>query len=52
MFHKLPTDEVALKGYETQLSAALDGYERILSKQKYLAGDVRLPLAFSLYAYG
>jgi glutathione S-transferase len=27
--------------YISTLKAKMDGYERILSKQKYLAGDVR-----------
>ncbi|PYH49586.1 glutathione S-transferase [Aspergillus saccharolyticus JOP 1030-1] len=33
------TDEGRVKALLKQLEAALDGYERILSKQKYLAGD-------------
>ncbi|RAL14499.1 putative glutathione S-transferase [Aspergillus homomorphus CBS 101889] len=33
------TDEAAVKAHLAQLDNALQGYERILSKQKYLAGD-------------
>jgi len=33
------TDEVALKKHTDTLKEKLDGYERILSKQKYMAGD-------------
>ncbi|KAG8901335.1 hypothetical protein FRC01_009878, partial [Tulasnella sp. 417] len=35
----IPTDEKRLQYLIDTLSAKLDGYERILSKQKYLAGD-------------
>ncbi|KAG8923995.1 hypothetical protein FRC00_005629, partial [Tulasnella sp. 408] len=35
----IPTDEKRLKYFIDTLNAKLDGYERILSKQKYLAGD-------------
>ncbi|KAK2467387.1 hypothetical protein APHAL10511_000622 [Amanita phalloides] len=35
----LETDEVAVAKYASTLDAKLDGYERILSKQKYLAGN-------------
>ena len=34
-----PNEELAKK-YVNTLLAKMDGYERILSKQKYLAGDV------------
>ena len=36
----LQTDEVRVKVLSDMLAQRLDGYERILSKQKYLAGDV------------
>ncbi|GLB40771.1 putative glutathione [Lyophyllum shimeji] len=35
----LATDEAAFEAYLGKLDAKLDGYEAILSKQKYLAGD-------------
>ena len=35
------TDEERVKELITQLKTKLDGYEAILGKQKYLAGDVR-----------
>ncbi|KAG9007847.1 hypothetical protein FRB90_009202, partial [Tulasnella sp. 427] len=35
----IPTDEKRLQQHIDTLNAKLDGYERILSKQKYLAGD-------------
>ncbi|KAG9042340.1 hypothetical protein FS837_010973 [Tulasnella sp. UAMH 9824] len=35
----IPTDEKRLKSLIDSLNDKLDGYERILSKQKYLAGD-------------
>jgi glutathione S-transferase len=35
------TDEKRLEELVGQLEGKLDGYEIILSKQKYLAGDVR-----------
>ena len=34
------TNEKALEFYIAQLDGKLNGYEAILSKQKYLAGDV------------
>jgi hypothetical protein len=37
----LTTNEEHAKALITQLETKLDGYEAILSKQKYLAGDVR-----------
>ena len=40
--HGGSTDEKQLEFYVKTLDAKLDGYERILSKQKYLAGDVSL----------
>ncbi|KIL58123.1 hypothetical protein M378DRAFT_171015 [Amanita muscaria Koide BX008] len=33
------TDEVAVEKHRSTLDGKLDGYERILSKQKYIAGD-------------
>ena len=35
------TNEKAVEFYVAQLDGKLKGYEAILSKQKYLAGDVR-----------
>ena len=40
-FHGLPADEERVKELVPQLESKLDVYEVILSKQKYLAGDVR-----------
>ncbi|KAG8711924.1 hypothetical protein FRC08_015247 [Ceratobasidium sp. 394] len=40
----VPVDEAAATSAETLLKSKLEGYERILSKQKYLAGD-RITLA-------
>jgi hypothetical protein len=37
------TDERRVKEHTDKLSMKLDGYEAILSKQKYLAGDVSAP---------
>jgi glutathione S-transferase len=34
------TDEARAQEYITKINEKLDGYEAILSKQKYLAGDV------------
>jgi glutathione S-transferase len=39
------TDEKLAEKYTANLNAKLEGYERILSKQKYLAGNVSFPLA-------
>lgn len=36
-------DEVWAERHRKNLSDKLDVYEKILSKQKYLAGDVRFP---------
>ncbi|CAE6422617.1 unnamed protein product [Rhizoctonia solani] len=36
---QLKTNEELVKKYVDTLNAKMDGYERILSKQKYLAGD-------------
>jgi glutathione S-transferase len=38
----LETDEARLKEYTEKLGMKLDGHEAILSKQKYLAGDVSI----------
>ena len=35
------TNEALVTELRTKLETKLDGYEAILSKQKYLAGDVR-----------
>lgn len=40
-FHGLATDEHVAKRLEGLLSGSLDGYERLLSKQKYVGGNVR-----------
>jgi len=40
-FRGLAANEERVKELVPQLEAKLDGYEAILSKQKYLAGDVR-----------
>ena len=37
-----PTDEVLVKNYEKELERKMDGFERLLKKQKYIAGDVCL----------
>ena len=39
MFGRAP-DEAAIKRHETKLEPTLDAYERILSKQKYIGGNV------------
>ena len=38
----LVSDRVAFDGYIASVGKTLDVYEQILSKQKYLAGDVRV----------
>ena len=55
----LQTDEAQLTKHVTTLSAKLDVYEQILSKQKYLAGDeltladiFHLPYGTRLYTVG
>ena len=40
-YRGLATDEERVKDLVPQLEVKLDGYETILSKQKYLAGNVR-----------
>ena len=45
-YRGLATDEERVKDLVPQLEAKLDGYETILSKQKYLAGDVRFSFPF------
>ena len=44
----LKTDEARFNEYIDTLSKKLDGYERILSKQKYLAGNVS-PLSVGFF---
>ncbi|WVW81103.1 hypothetical protein I302_103094 [Kwoniella bestiolae CBS 10118] len=39
MAHQKPTDEHLAKSYRETLTRNFEGYERILSKQRYLAGD-------------
>jgi hypothetical protein len=41
------TDEKRVEELVGQLEGKLDGYEVILGKQKYLAGDVRVRILFS-----
>ncbi|QRV78842.1 glutathione S-transferase [Ceratobasidium sp. AG-Ba] len=36
---KVPTNEVLATHFENSLKTKLEGYERVLAKQKYLAGD-------------
>jgi hypothetical protein len=44
-----PANKEVIAEHAAKLDAKLDGYEAILSKQKYLAGDVRLqPLCSTL----
>jgi hypothetical protein len=50
-FRGLEADEARVKEHTEKFGMKLDGYEAILSKQKYLAGDVspsacELPPAF------
>jgi hypothetical protein len=50
-YRGLETDEARVKEHTEKFGMKLDGYEAILSKQKYLAGDVspsacELPPAF------
>jgi glutathione S-transferase len=40
-FKSGPVNEEAVAAALTALEGRLDGYERILAKQRYLAGDVR-----------
>ena len=37
-----PTNEDLVKSYEKELERKMDGFERLLKKQKYIAGDVCL----------
>ena len=39
----LPGDEELYKQAEAHFSEKLDVYEKILGKQKYMGGDVRIP---------
>lgn len=39
----MEVDEERVTEYKTKLEGKLDAYEGILSKQKYLAGTVRIP---------
>ena len=43
-FLGLETNEEILERHTTMLDARLDGYEAILSQQKYLAGNVSISL--------
>ena len=58
-FRGLPADEVQVKKHVDTLSAKLDVYEQILSKQKYIAGEqltladlFHLPYGAKLYPAG
>lgn len=42
------TDEAAAAGYCKKIAAVLDVYEQILSKQKYIGGDVRSGTVFGM----
>ena len=44
------TDPVFLEYYEKLMAGKLDGFERLLKKQKYLAGDVRYLLFFPFFS--
>ena len=39
------TDEALVEKYIATLDAKLNGYEAILAKQKYIAGNVSIPLS-------
>ena len=41
-YHGLPPDDAAAAKFLEGLDGKLDGYEAILSKQKYLAGNVNI----------
>ncbi len=45
------TDPVFLEYYEKLMTGKLDGFERLLKKQKYLAGDVRSLSFFCLFFF-
>jgi hypothetical protein len=45
----LDPEPVFVTKYETTLDAKMDGFEKILGKQKYMAGDVSLPLPLPQY---
>jgi hypothetical protein len=40
----LDPDPVLVTKYETTLDTKMDGFEKLLGKQKYMAGDVSLVL--------
>jgi glutathione S-transferase len=40
-YHGLETDQAVLDRHVKDLSVKLEVYDQILSKQRYLAGDVR-----------
>ena len=50
MYGKQP-DPAFLEYYEKLMTGKLDGFERLLKKQKYLAGDVR-PLLLRFLGQG
>ncbi len=50
MYGKQP-DPAFLEYYEQLMAGKLDGFERLLKKQKYLSGDVRY-LIFSFLGQG
>jgi hypothetical protein len=39
-----PADEAEVARHVTDLEKKFEGYERILAKQRYLAGNVSLPV--------
>ena len=45
------TDEKRVKELAETLNMKMEGYERILSKQKYLAGNVRFAFISMLIIY-
>ena len=45
----LTVDENIVERHATTLDAKLDGYEAILSRQKYLAGDVSVRVVLQYY---
>lgn len=46
--HGLPTDEAAYETHIKALDARLAAYDKILSKQAYMAGEVRIPFSYSV----
>jgi len=42
LFHKLPVNQEEYEKYLSRLEVTLDAYDGILSKRRYVAGDVHL----------